>query len=155
VIIVVFSGVKGLMCIDTLDPNEAFTQGDFVSFVLSNLKKHAQNLHRRKYSIELAMHIDNSSRHNRHKVVDKMRRNHVMPLDHPPYSLDLSPGDFSLFGVLKNRIKETVFRNADEVEDFVCNSWSAVTLDEVQLAFQKWRRRLKSACEHDGEYLPE
>jgi hypothetical protein len=28
-------------------------------------------------------------------------------------------------------------------------------LDEVHLAFQKWRRPLKSVCEHDGEYLPE
>jgi hypothetical protein len=48
-------------------------------------------------------------------------------------------------------MEETVFRNADEVEAFVCNCWSEVTLDEVQLVFHKWMRRLEWVCEHDGE----
>jgi uncharacterized pyridoxal phosphate-containing UPF0001 family protein len=34
--------LEGLMCINTLDSNEAFTQNRFISFALSDLKKHAQ-----------------------------------------------------------------------------------------------------------------
>jgi hypothetical protein len=51
-------------------------------------------------------------------------------------------------------MKETVFRNADEVKDFVCNIWGEVILDEMQLVFHEWMRRLECVCEHDGEYVP-
>jgi hypothetical protein len=46
VMIGVFLGRRGLTCIDTLDPKETFTRDHFISFVLSNLKKYAQNLRR-------------------------------------------------------------------------------------------------------------
>jgi hypothetical protein len=75
--------------------------------------------------------------------------------DHPPYSPDLSPGDFWLLGALKNRMKETVFRSVYEVCDFVYSFWCVVTLDEVQPAFHQWMRRLNWVCEHDGESVPE
>jgi hypothetical protein len=48
-----------------------------------------------------------------------------------------------LLGVLKNGMKEDVFRNADEAEDFVCDFWSEAALDEVQLVFNEWMRRLE------------
>jgi hypothetical protein len=46
-------------------------------------------------------------------------------------------------------MKETVVRNGDEAEDFVCKLWSDVTLDEVQLVFREWRRRPEWVCKHD------
>jgi hypothetical protein len=111
-------------CIDTLDPSEPFTQNHFLNFVLSDLRKYAQNLRRREHAIELSVHIDNSRCLNGEKVIDAMRINHIICLDHLPYSPDLTPCHFWIFGVLQNRMKETNLRNADEVEDFVSNSWS-------------------------------
>jgi hypothetical protein len=81
--------------------------------------------------------MDSSRFHNGEKVVEKMSRNHMIPLDHPPHSPELSPSDLRLFGVSKNRMKATVFGNADEVDDFVCYFWSELTLDEVRLVFRE------------------
>jgi transposase len=92
---------------------------------------------RRKQPVELAADMNNLRRHNGQKVIDKMKRNHMMRLDHPPYSPDSSPCDFWLFVVLKNRMKENGLRNADEVDDSVCNFWSAMTLKDVQLVFRE------------------
>jgi hypothetical protein len=47
-------------------------------------------------------------------------------------------------------MKETVFRNADEHEDFVCNSESGVTLGEGRLVFHEWTKLVERVCEHDG-----
>jgi hypothetical protein len=115
-----------LIRVDTLERNEAFTQGDLIDFVLSDLKKDAQNLRKRKHPIELAVHMDNGCCHNGQKVVEKNRRNHMIRLDHSPHSPDLSLCYFWSFGVLKNGMKETEFGNADEVEEFFCNFWSEV-----------------------------
>jgi hypothetical protein len=50
---------------------------------------------------------------------------------------------------------ETVFRNADEIDDFVCNFRSEAALGKVHLGFHEWMRQLEWVCEHDGEYVPE
>jgi hypothetical protein len=55
---------------------------------------------------------------------------------------------------LKNRIREAVLRNIDEVEGFACNLWSELTVHELQLVFQEWMRRLEWVCEHEGESVP-
>jgi hypothetical protein len=144
-----------LIWIDALDSNESFTQDCFISVALSDLKKYAQNLRQREHPIELAVHLDNLPCHNGQKAVDKMRHKNMIRLDHAPCSSDLSRCDFWLFGVLKNRKKETVFGNAGDVEDIICNSWSEVTLDEVQLAFHEWTRRFEQVCELDAGYVPE
>jgi hypothetical protein len=47
-----------------------------------------------------------------------------------------------------------MFMNADEDEAFVCNFSSEVTLDDVQLRFREWMRRLEWVSEHDGVYVP-
>jgi hypothetical protein len=50
-------------------------------------------------------------------------------------------------------MKETVFRNVDEVVDFPYNFWHEVTLDEVHLVLNGWMRRLERVCKHDEEYV--
>jgi hypothetical protein len=54
VMITVFFPAHDLRYVDILDPNERFTQDHFIGFGLSNLKKHAQNVCRRKQPVELA-----------------------------------------------------------------------------------------------------
>jgi hypothetical protein len=49
--------------------------------------------------------------------------------DHRQDSPDLSPNDFWLFGVLKNRVKENVLRNEGELEAFVCDLRNNITMD--------------------------
>jgi hypothetical protein len=52
-------------------------------------------------------------------------------------------------------MNEKGFRNANEFDDFVCNIWSEVTLEEVQLVFHEWMRRLEWVSQHDREYVRE
>lgn len=46
---------------------------------------------------------------------------HWTPLEHPPYSPDLSPCDFHMFGVLKEALGGEKFNNDAEVEQYVRN----------------------------------
>jgi hypothetical protein len=71
VMIPVFRGGGELISVDTLDPNETFTQDLFISFLSSRLKKRAQNLSRRKHPIEVAAHMDNSGCHRGRRSLTK------------------------------------------------------------------------------------
>jgi hypothetical protein len=65
---------------DAPDLSAKFTQVYFISLVLSDLKKSAQDLSGWKYPIELAVHMNNSRCHSGHEVADTMWRNHMMRL---------------------------------------------------------------------------
>jgi hypothetical protein len=52
-------------------------------------------------------------------------------------------------------MKENVFNNACEAEDFLRNFWSEVALDEVLMVFHEWMRRFEWVSERDREYVPE
>jgi hypothetical protein len=95
--IMVFLGGEGLMCVESLDLRETFTQDHFINFGPSDLKTHAQTFYRRKHPIKLALH--NSRCHKGQKVADEMRRNDTIRLDRLPYSPDLSPCGLWSFGV--------------------------------------------------------
>jgi hypothetical protein len=69
------------MCLNTLEPNEPFARDYSTNFAFSDLKKHVQNLRRRKHLIALVMHMDDSRRHNGQKLVEKTMCNHVIRLD--------------------------------------------------------------------------
>jgi hypothetical protein len=78
-----------------------------------------------------------------------------MRVDHPLHSPALSPCDFWLCVLLKNRIKKTAFRDADAVEDCGCNSGSEATSGEVSLLLCKWMKRFEWVSELDGGHVPE
>jgi hypothetical protein len=63
VMITAFFRSEGLIIFDALDSNETFSQDRFISFVLRDLKKHAQKVRRRKRPIKLAVHMDDLRYH--------------------------------------------------------------------------------------------
>jgi hypothetical protein len=71
---------------------------------------------------------------------------------HPPYSRDLAPSDFFLFGCVKERLKGTVFPSYEELLDAigeVVTSIESVTLIAV---FEHEMERLEWMSKNNGDY---
>jgi hypothetical protein len=72
---------------------------------------------------------------------------------HLPYSLDLAPYDFYLFGYIKRLLAGREFADRSEllqaVMDIV-NGIEKATLEEV---FLTWMRRLAKCIDTNGEYV--
>jgi hypothetical protein len=96
--------------------------------------------------------MDNSMCHNARMVTEELGRLKLHRVPHPPYSPDLSPSDFWLFGMLKDRIKDRLFRAIEEIITAVHRVWSEVTLDDLQSVFFNWMERLGYVIDHEGEY---
>jgi histone-lysine N-methyltransferase SETMAR len=71
---------------------------------------------------------------------------------HPPYSPDLAPSDFDLFGNVKRCLAGLSFEDVDQllatVEDFL-EGIEKVTLQAV---FLEWMDRLRKSMTTNGEY---
>jgi hypothetical protein len=71
---------------------------------------------------------------------------------HPPYSPDLEPSDFYLFGYAKRCLAGLSFEDADQLlaaEEGVLEGIEKVTL---QMIFLEWMDRLKKCIAPNGEY---
>jgi hypothetical protein len=56
--------------------------------------------------LSVSVDMDNSMCHNCHKVCEKLAKRSIERAPHPPYSPDLSPCDFWLFGTQKHNMKD-------------------------------------------------
>jgi hypothetical protein len=64
---------------------------------------------------EIFVHMDNSMCHNGCKMIDELDNLKFDRVPHPLYSVDLSPCNFSLFEMLKQKIKDRVFQAVEEI----------------------------------------
>jgi hypothetical protein len=82
-------------------------------------------------------------------VASKFEQHHIFRLPHPPYSPDIIPCDFWLFGLLKGITKDREFHSHEEIEEAIMVAWNDLTFEDVQSIFYDWMRRLASVNEHE------
>jgi hypothetical protein len=71
---------------------------------------------------------------------------------HPPYSLDLAPPDFYLFGDVKRYLTGLSFEDADQLFAAVEGVPEGIDKVTLQAVFLEWMDRLKKYIATNGEY---
>ena len=123
IMISVFFSLSGFCSIVFLPKNQKFNSTFFLENVLSDIETKI-NLRRPKLGMKnLVLHMDNARPHKTIKVHKKLDDLGVIELPQPPYSPDISPCDFWLFGKLKeylvNRSHESMEELKIDVENFL------------------------------------
>jgi hypothetical protein len=72
--------------------------------------------------------------------VEKFR---IRPIRHLPYSPDLAPSDFYLFGKLKGTFVEWEFVSTEELLLAIRSVIRSIERAEFELVFDAWERRLR------------
>jgi hypothetical protein len=74
----------------------------------------------------LALHFDNVTVHNSKSVKEKMIIPGFTRMKHLPYSSDLAPFDFLLFGDIKERLKDTMFSDDEDLPGAIRGIMTAI-----------------------------
>ena len=101
----------------------------------------------------LGVHFDNAPIHTAEAVKRRMRDLNLVVLPHPPYSPDLAPSDFYLFGKLKNCAKGLIFEDENDVVEWVRETFQNISNEELQSVFTEWIKRLRKCIEVGGDYI--
>ncbi len=76
----------------------------------------------------------------------------VQVIRHPPYSPDLAPADFFLFGRVKEKLTGLTLD-----QNTIKKTWEGVTRsiasDEFATAFRRWYERCQKCVEIGGDYV--
>ena len=96
---------------------------------------------------------DNGRPHVSSITTQFLTANNVRILPHPPYSPDLAPCDFWLFGYLKNKLSGQRFGSDEELHQVVTSILDDIPKNEGKKTFYKWLERLQTCINAGGDYF--
>lgn len=109
----------GFSVVKMLPQGTTFTADYFINTILKEIINTHPQVVRNEPQRKFIVHMDNATPH-RAKVTTKFGlQNRLNFVRHPPYSPDLAPSDFYLFGKVKCSLKGSSFKSEDEL---FCNS---------------------------------
>jgi hypothetical protein len=98
-------------------PPNTMVDNDFYCDVLRHLR---ENVRRKRPELwrnhNWLLHQDNMPTHTSLKTIEFVTNNNMVIIPHPPYSLDLSLCDFTLFLKLKTKLKERRFETVSDIQ---------------------------------------
>ena len=77
----------------------------------------------------------------------------VKVLNHPPYSLDLSPCDFFLFPKLTKMLSGNKYTSRSSLGSAIYQCLQQIPKEDYLSAFRDWVKRLQKCVSVKGEYL--
>ncbi|UYV74927.1 SEC23A, partial [Cordylochernes scorpioides] len=102
------------------------------------IRKKRQELWRSKLWI---LHHDNASAHTALKISKFLQDHSTSVFPQPPYSPDLAPCDFFLFGKLKKKLKGRKFQSIEEIKVESKKAMKAIPKTDYQGCFADWKKR--------------
>jgi hypothetical protein len=112
--------------------------------LVNELKPAIRSKRRGLLSKRVLLLHDNTRPHTAAHTVDTLRALKFEVLKHPPYSPDLAPSDFHLFGPMKEHLRGQKFADDDEVIETV-QSWLQATpknffLEGIHKLVDRWTK---------------
>jgi hypothetical protein len=80
------------------------------------------------------------------------KHNTLKRLPHPPYSPDISPWDFYLFGKVKGPLIRQEIPDEISLLDAVAEILNGLSTDEMQCVFRGWIERVENVITAEGGY---
>lgn len=73
-------------------------------------------------------------------------------LPQPPYSPDICPNDFFLYGYIKNNLKGHRFKTRDELIQAVLEIIQKIEKSTWIAVYNQWMERLQKVIDNNGDY---
>jgi histone-lysine N-methyltransferase SETMAR len=106
-------GVDGFYVVDLMISQRSFNSEYFVSHVLARMVAKILPRGRIPHTRRLQLHLDNCRVHFSKATEQFITENHIGRVPHPPYSPDLAPSDFWLFGDTKTSLVGQTFNESE------------------------------------------
>lgn len=152
VLATVFWDNQGVILVEFLEKGSTINSDIYIA-TLRKLKEAIRKKRPQKDIHAIQLHHDNARPHTSfatNQVIAKMGWS-VIP--HPPYSPDLAPSDFYLFGPMKSNLRGQRFDDLDEVKAALKLWVRQCSAEFFQSGFQAWTKRWSKCIERGGDYV--
>jgi hypothetical protein len=99
------------------------------------------------------IHADNTGLHVVKCVTEDMDHNSLKRAGHPPYSPDIAPSNFCLFGYIKHQLQGHEFTEEAELISAISEILNQIPTDTLVNIFDDWMRMLQRYIDVSGVYV--
>jgi histone-lysine N-methyltransferase SETMAR len=103
---------------------------------------------------KLVARADNARVHTAQKCRTFCEEKGLRLARHPPYSPDLAPSDFFLFGYVKEYLKGMVFPSYRALLDAISQVVTGIESETLTAVFEHWMERLECVSKNNDDYFP-
>ncbi|KAG5315511.1 MOS1T transposase, partial [Acromyrmex insinuator] len=96
---------------------------------------------------------DNAPSHRSTLVTDFLTKNHILTINHSPYSPDMAPCDFYLFGKMHLSMKGKRYVDVEDIQRACTTILKDMPLNDIKHSFEMLLDRAKRCIESDGDYF--
>jgi histone-lysine N-methyltransferase SETMAR len=150
--VVIVWSVRGFHIVESLPAGETFT-GGYAASLLHRFDDSMRESRPAMGARGMTLHWDNARPHRSAEAAGAIREIRMLEMPHPPYSPDLSPCDFFLFGEIKPKLKGRSFLDSGEVLTAIKAETESITRETRERVFDEWVRRLECVIESGGDYV--
>jgi transposase len=149
VMLTVFWGVEGFFLLKVLPKGRTINGAYFREEIILPLSKEMKS---KSMVPKLWLHMDNASPHKAGDTLDLITRLGFIQMPQPPFSPDLAPSDFYLFGRVKKEMKGKKYETPEEAVKAFEKILDGIQIQERLDVMVNWMERLKSVIISGGEY---
>jgi histone-lysine N-methyltransferase SETMAR len=143
--------LRGFHLIRVLENDHKFNAGYYIAEILEPLSQW-RSIEAAGNERELLVHADNARLHTTKLSTQYFNENRMKSAPHPPYSPDLAPSDFYLFGNVKRCLAGFSFEDADQLPAAVEGVLEGIEKMTMQAVFLEWLDRLWKCIATNGKY---
>jgi histone-lysine N-methyltransferase SETMAR len=151
IMLIVFWSIQGFHLIHFLPENCTVNAAYFLTNIITPLNATLSTLVESPKKILL--HMDNASAHNAKVVTNYLETSCMERLPHPPYSPDIAPSDYFLFGCMKQRMKGLHATSRDELTSKITDILMSIDKSILERTYKNWEKRLSWVIDAHGEYI--
>jgi hypothetical protein len=129
-------------------------QNYFIDAIFPGLYNENRRISHKESFPAFSDHMDDSMYDNGNKISEKLTKGSIERAPHPPYSPDLSPCDFLLFGMREHKMKDREFQSQQAILSAFADMWNDLTFADVERVFQEWMEHRTEVVGNNGEYYP-
>lgn len=150
--VTIFWNPNGFLIVEAMDDNMKFNSDYFINEILEQISiKTTED--QEKFGQNLILHFDNARPHISKKVKKYLEENNMKRAPQPPYSPDIAPSDFFLFGFVKEKLKGCKFESKQELLSAIGSILEEIPKAVLISVFLDWERRLEQVITSDGSYI--
>jgi histone-lysine N-methyltransferase SETMAR len=151
--VTIFWSPLGFPILEALGTRKTFTSYYFCETIAPQFVEYAPMEGRQARGRRLTIYMDNATPHRSKQTTDFLSSLPLISAPHPPYSPDLAPSDFYLFGKVKHLLMGQKSESADEILQGIARILHSIPRGELDSVFKEWERRLERCITVDGDYV--
>lgn len=153
IMIILFFNGEGLQFLQIKPSGLKINAEYYLNNVIKKLETLDVALQARKQKQKMIIHYDNAPAHNSKIVSNYILDSLFTRMPHPPYSPDLAPCDFGVFGTVKESFEGQEFETEDELLSAIVRFLNSKSQEFWFSLFENWKKRLRRCIDKKGDYI--